>query len=59
MSLDEFLLIQENKENIEQLAKLGINLLRDLSDQAQQRKHRQWEKDLKQHKKERGKNQNG
>lgn len=59
-TLDEFLEYDKEK-NIEQLAKLGINLLPDLSDEAQQRKYRQWEEDLKQgHKKlKRDKNQNG
>jgi len=38
----------DDTEVVEQLKQLGINRLKDLSDEAQLAKHRKWEEDLKQ-----------
>lgn len=46
-SLDSYLEFDDS-ELVVKLKELGINRLADLSDEAQLKKHRQWELDLKQ-----------
>jgi ABC-type uncharacterized transport system fused permease/ATPase subunit len=44
----------DDSEIVEQLKTIGINRLKDLSEEAQLAKHRRWEEDLKQGHKRRG-----
>lgn len=48
MSLDEYVISQSTDELIAQLRQLGIKPLSDLSEEAQQLKHRIWERELSQ-----------